>query len=101
MTLKELLEEQAFYPNKDGKFVTEIKLETLNILIDKVSELQNNWDELKNILQNIEEIIEGSLTNVGRNEDCFEYYLGDVDCERILEMIPEFEELEGVDGNIN
>lgn len=60
----------------------------------EIEKTQKELNKLKNILKNIKEIIEGSLSNVGRNEDCFEYYLGDVDCERILEMIPEFEELE-------
>lgn len=64
-----------------------------------MSDAVKKISELETILRNIQKIIEGSLSNVGRNEDCFEYYLGDVDCERILEMIPEFDELEGNDVN--
>lgn len=47
MNLKELLEKQEFYVNESGKFATEITLERLNMLIDKLHELQNNWNELK------------------------------------------------------
>lgn len=71
-----------------------LSLETAQKLA-KSEKLEKDFNELKTILKNIEEIIEGSLRNYGRNEDCFEYFLDDYDCEKILEMIPEFEELGG------
>ena len=71
-------------------------------ILGKIDELQqrykqsqNNRNKLKNILQNIEEIIKGSLRNVGFNEDYYEYMLSEGDIEKILDMIPDFEEKEG------
>lgn len=51
MTLEELLKDQVFYVKEDWKMATEITLETLNVLIDKVVEQQNNWNELKKWLK--------------------------------------------------
>lgn len=63
-------------------------------LQEKNKQLQNNRNKLKNILQNIEKIIKGSLRNVGFNEDYYEYMLSEGDVEKILDMIPDFEEKE-------
>lgn len=42
---------------------------------------------LTSVLKEIRECIEKSLINVGRNEDCFEYYLETTDIEKLLEII--------------
>lgn len=66
--------------------------EIANEIITRFNEYEKENQELKTILKKIENIITGSLHNVGFNDDCYEYWLGDGDIEKILEMIPEFEE---------
>lgn len=60
-----------------------------------MSDAVKKISELETILRNIEKIIKGSLSNVGFNEDYYEYMLSEGDIEKILDMIPDFEELEG------
>lgn len=94
-TMDKLVKEGIIKFNKE-KAYAEICIDEANAYLEKQSvQLQNNWNELKNILQNIEEIIKGSLRNVGFNEDYYEYMLSEGDIEKILDMIPDFEELEG------
>ena len=54
--------------------------------LNKELEIKENY---KNILIKINKIIEVSLTNVGFNDDCYEYELSQSDIEKIYEMIPD------------
>ena len=51
------------------------------------TELLEENTQLKSVLKEIREYIYKSLINVGRNEDCFEYYLETTDIEKLLEII--------------
>lgn len=79
--LEEFEDNRRMYMSKDHKILS--FYETFK----DMKKLKQENQQLKSVLKEIRECIEKSLINVGRNEDCFEYYLETTDIEKLLEII--------------
>lgn len=88
MTLNELLGDLEMHPNDDGKLIVDLELEKFNILIGKLHELNNNWNELKKWL---EECLKEQ--NKNRLYDNNSYQAGVIDTyENVIDKMQELEQ---------
>lgn len=68
MTLNELLGDLEMHPNDEGKLIVDLELEKFNILVGKLHELNNNWNELKKWLES-----KGTSTKEENDALCYFY----------------------------